>query len=76
MAADSPLIPLAARRLDAARMLGVSPRTLDRLTVPHGPIPCARIGAAKVYLIPDLQDFLTRARIATGTSHALAKETN
>lgn len=74
MHAELPLVPLAVRRVEAARMLGISPRTLDALTVPHGPIPCARIGSAKVFLIPDLQDFLVRARIAPDSSHALNKE--
>lgn len=74
MPADSPLVPLAVRRLEAARMLGISARTLDDLTVPRGPIPCARIGSAKVFLIPDLQDFLVRARIAPDSSHALNTE--
>jgi hypothetical protein len=38
---------LALRPRDAAKALGISPRTLWALTAPRGPIPCVRIGAGK-----------------------------
>jgi hypothetical protein len=37
----------ALRPRDAAKALGISPRTLWALTAPRGPIPCARIGTGK-----------------------------
>jgi predicted DNA-binding transcriptional regulator AlpA len=35
------------RPRDAAKALGISPRTLWALTAPRGPIPCVRIGTGK-----------------------------
>jgi predicted site-specific integrase-resolvase len=55
--------PLALRPRDAAKMLGVSPRTLwgwtkDKL------VPCVRVGTGKrqviLYPVADLQAWLTR----------------
>lgn len=39
--------PLALRPRDAAKALGISPRTLWSLTQPRGPIPCLRVGHGK-----------------------------
>jgi hypothetical protein len=36
--------PLALRPRDAARVLGISTRTLWAMTAPRGPIPCVRVG--------------------------------
>lgn len=63
MTTDSVPDPLALRPRDAARVLGVSPRTLWEWT--HaGLIPCARIGTGKrktvLYSVADLQAWLTR----------------
>jgi hypothetical protein len=55
--------PLLVDAETAARMLGnLSTRTLARLTVPHGPIRCLRIGTGKRpivrYKIADLEKFI------------------
>jgi hypothetical protein len=54
--------PLALRPRDAARALGISPRTLWGLTAPRGPIPCLRIGHGKrrtvLYPVAELRAFL------------------
>jgi DNA-binding transcriptional MerR regulator len=70
MATDNTQSPLALRPRDAARMLGVSPRTLwgwtrDKL------IPCVRVGTGKrktvLYSVADLRAWLARqAETATG----------
>ena len=39
--------PLAVRPRAAAKILGISERTLWSLSAPRGPIPCARIGHGK-----------------------------
>lgn len=39
--------PLALRPAQAARVLGISLRTLWAWTQPRGPIPCLRIGSGK-----------------------------
>jgi predicted site-specific integrase-resolvase len=63
MTTENTQSPLALRPRDAARMLGVSPRTLwgwtrDKL------IPCVRVGTGKrktvLYAVADLQAWLTR----------------
>jgi hypothetical protein len=55
---------LALRPREAAKALGISPRTLWALTAPRGPIPCARVGRGKrqavLYSVQDLQDWLRR----------------
>jgi hypothetical protein len=56
--------PMAMRPRDAAKALGISPRTLWGLTAPRGPIPCCRIGHGKrqsvLYPVAELQAWLTR----------------
>jgi len=52
--------PLAVDTRDAARMIGVSPRSLWALTAPRGPIPAARIGRRVVYRVDDLRAYLAR----------------
>ena len=63
MTTDNPQPPLALRPRDAARMLGVSPRTLWGWTR-AGIVPCARVGTGKrrtvLYPVADLQTWLTR----------------
>lgn len=55
---------LAMRPREAAKALGISPRTLWGMTAPRGPIPCLRIGNGKrqtvLYPVADLQAWLTR----------------
>ena len=55
MATDNPHTPLALRPRDAARMLGVSPRTLWGWTR-AGIVPCVRVGTGKrktvLYSVP------------------------
>lgn len=55
--------PLALRPRDAARLLGISPRTLWGWT--HaGIVPCVRVGTGKrrtvLYPVADLQAWLSR----------------
>ncbi len=52
--------PLAVPAGEAARMLGVSPRTLWSLTAPRGPIPVCRVGRRVLYRVPDLEAYLRR----------------
>lgn len=54
-----PIEPLALRPQDAAKALGISPRTLWALTVPRGPIPCVRLGNSVRYCPDALRRFLT-----------------
>ncbi|MCO6455098.1 MAG: helix-turn-helix domain-containing protein [Pirellulaceae bacterium] len=55
---------LALRPREAAKALGISPRTLWGLTVPRGPIPCLRIGNGKrqtvLYPVAELTTWLTQ----------------
>ena len=55
---------LALRPREAAKALGISPRTLWGLTAPRGPIPCLRIGQGKrqtvLYPVAELQAWLSR----------------
>lgn len=55
--------PLALRPRDAAKMLGVSPRTLWGWTQ-AGIVPCVRVGTGKrktvLYAVAELQAWLTR----------------
>jgi predicted site-specific integrase-resolvase len=63
MTTDKTQPPLALRPRDAARMLGVSPRTLWGWTR-AGIVPCVRVGTGKrrtvLYPVADLQAWLTR----------------
>jgi hypothetical protein len=56
--------PLALRPRDAARELGISPRTLWGLTAPRGPIRCVHIGPgqrrAVLYRVADLEAWLAQ----------------
>lgn len=53
---------LALRPREAAKALGISPRTLWSLSAPRGPIPCVRIGHGKrqsiLYPVDALQVWL------------------
>lgn len=59
--------PLALRPRDAARVLGISTRTLWALTAPRGPIPCVRIGHGKrqsvLYPVAELRTWLARQTV-------------
>lgn len=73
MAANDSQPPLALRPRDAARMLGVSERTLWGWTK-AGIVPCVRIGIGKrktvLYPVADLQGWLARrAADLTGGEH-------
>ena len=63
MMTDNTQPPLALRPRDAARMLGVSPRTLWGWTR-AGIVPCVRVGTGKrrtvLYPVADLRAWLTR----------------
>jgi hypothetical protein len=61
--------PLSLRPRDAAKALGISPRTLWGLTAPRGPIPCLRVGNGKrqtvLYPVAELQAWLSRQAEST-----------
>jgi predicted DNA-binding transcriptional regulator AlpA len=61
---NEPNFQLTLRARQAAKALGISPRTLWSLTAPRGPIPCVRIGRGKrqsvMYPIAELQAWLAR----------------
>jgi excisionase family DNA binding protein len=63
MTADQAQPPLALRPREAARVLGVSPRTLWGWTN-AGIVPCVRVGTGKrrtvLYPVADLQAWLSR----------------
>lgn len=46
------------KRPDASQLVGVCPRTLQKFSKPHGPIPVVRIGRAVRYRIADLEKFI------------------
>lgn len=54
--------PLLVDRKTASAMLAVSERMLAKLTVPYGPIPRIKIGAAVRYVPADLEAFITSRR--------------
>lgn len=60
---------LALRPREAAKAIGVSPRTLWGLTAPRGPIPCVRLGQGKrqavLYPVDQLREWLNRQSEAT-----------
>jgi excisionase family DNA binding protein len=49
--------PLGMRVADAARTLGISPSTLDRLTK-AGEIQCIKLNRAKIYPYEELQRWM------------------
>jgi len=58
--------PLALRPREAARVLGICPRTLWALTTPRGPIPCVKRGHGTrgglvLYRVADLEEWLRRS---------------
>ena len=63
---DTPAIaPLLLSATEAARALGICPKSLWLATVPRGTIPCIRIGSRVLYSPADLQAWIDRQR-ATG----------
>ena len=63
--ATQPVESLALRPREAAKALGISPRTLWGLTAPRGPIPCLRIGHSNkrqtvLYPVAELKVWLSR----------------
>lgn len=65
--------PLALRPKEAARALGIGERLLWDLTAPRGPIPVARVGAARLYRVADLDAWLAR-EAARSTADTTALE--
>jgi hypothetical protein len=55
---------LALRPREAAKAIGVSPRTLWGLTAPRGPIPCLRLGHGTrktvLYPVDQLREWLNQ----------------
>ena len=47
---------LTLRKLEAARALGISDEAFQKYVVPH--VRCVYLGAARLYLVTDLQAFL------------------
>lgn len=66
------VVPLALRPRDAAKAIGVSPRTLWNLTAPRGPIPCRRIGNGErktvLYVMGELEAWLASGSQVTETA--------
>lgn len=56
---------------EAARELGVSPRTVYDLAAPGGPIPCHRVGRRILFAPEDLAEYLQSCRY-TETKRAVA----
>jgi hypothetical protein len=56
IAASTPAALLSAN--EAAKYLGVSPRTLWAITAPRGPLPVVKIGSRCLYDPVDLQRFI------------------
>jgi hypothetical protein len=58
------VVSLALRPREAAKALGISPRTLWGLSAPRGPIPCVRVGHGKrqtvLYPVAELQAWLSQ----------------
>lgn len=74
MAGDS-LPPLAVGKRQAAAMLNVSERTLDRLTSPRGTLPCIRL-AQKVLYRTEAIDAWLRQQEAAGAAGDIQKTEN
>ena len=51
---------------EAARYLGISPRTIWGLTFPRGPLPVSRFGRAVRYSRSDLDAFIVRSKKVGG----------
>ncbi len=64
---DSLLLDAAA----AAETLGVSKRTLHRITIPRGPLPSVCIGRSVRYSLDDIRNFIAKERRATAQRVAL-----
>lgn len=64
MLPKEPAVPLALRPREAAKVLGISARTLWALTAPRGPIPCVRVGHGSrqmvLYPVAELQAWLSQ----------------
>lgn len=58
--------PLLVTAPQAARMLGISERTLWSLTAPRGPIPVVRIGRSVRYSLDDLRVWIDEAKTTNG----------
>lgn len=57
------VVPIGLRLADAARVIGLAPRTLRRL-VSEGKVPASRPGGrALVFAVRDLEALLARTRV-------------
>lgn len=61
--------------LEAARHLGVSPRTVYDLAAPGGPIPCHRVGRRILFSPEDLAEYLQSCRYSE-TKRTVASSLN
>lgn len=62
--------PLLVDRRDAARLLGVSPGTIDNLRL-RGELPSVKIAARRLFEVADLRRFIeSKKAVACETSHA------
>ena len=48
-------------KIEAAAVLGISPRTLWAITSPRGPIPCIKIGSRPLYSYEMLRDWVAKS---------------
>lgn len=53
---------LLLRPAEAARALGISPKTLWSRTVPRGDVPCVRVGKSVRYAPEDLRAWVASQR--------------
>lgn len=58
---------LAVGKRQAAAMLGVSERTLDRITIPRGTLPCIRLSQKVLYSVASLGAWLKQQEAAGAT---------
>ncbi len=62
---SSSLPPLAVREREAARLLGISPKSVFNLTK-AGLLPCVRLGGMKLYSVAALHRWLDEQAPPTG----------
>jgi hypothetical protein len=59
-----PIAPLLVDSRTAARLLGISERTLWGITAPRGTLPVVKINRACRYALTDLQAYIARQKVS------------
>lgn len=62
MQSNHPASPLLIDRLEAARLLGVAPGTIDNLRI-RGELPSVKIAARRLYDIADIRRFVESRKV-------------